>query len=587
MNTRKVSLFLLGCVLGVASLAAQVGVSPYKSPRVTFTDASGIPLAGGCVFTYAGGTSTPQATFTDYTGSTPNSDPVILDATGSAVMWLGPYTYKFVVWSNGGTNCASGTQEWMVDQVPGNVYLNATLTGATLINPTITGGTIDGTVLGGSSPVSVTANYFSGPIGTGGGAPAPGKFTQVSTPVDSMTFSATPAFLANSYSTFILTLTGNVTSSTITGGAVGQIISFEVCQNATGGYTFAWPSNFVNAPAMPTTPSVCITPQFFFDGASWQYLNNTAASTGGAYSNVTWSATPTFAVNPAFVFGLTLNGSVTSSTITGSVAGDAIGFNLCQNSTGGFAFAWPSGFLNAPAMPLAPSTCITPQFFYSGTNWILLTPNPPLSAQTVTFSTTPAFNAAGYNAFTLTLSANVTSSTIASGVPGQWVSLNICQNTAGGFTFVWPTNLLNAPTITATPSACTDVLAIYNGSNWLTATATGATAPTATNCLTSSTCAGGSTYASGTTYTNHTTYAVTEHVVMQYENTGAPQGCEYELIANLNGSLIANNGIHNDCQGAATDTFTVPPGATFSATVTHITGGSEAFAITAWTETIP
>jgi hypothetical protein len=104
-----------------------------------------------------------------------------------------------------------------------------------------------------------------------------------------------------------------------------------------------------------------------------------------------------------------------------------------------------------------------------------------------------------------------------------------------------------------------------------------------TNCLTTS-CAGGSTYASGTTYTNGSAAAVTEEVVMQYENTGAPQGCEYELIALVNGVQVGNNGIHNDCQGAASTTFVVPPSATFSATVTHITGGSSPFVIANWVE---
>jgi len=107
-------------------------------------------------------------------------------------------------------------------------------------------------------------------------------------------------------------------------------------------------------------------------------------------------------------------------------------------------------------------------------------------------------------------------------------------------------------------------------------------ASTQTNCLTTS-CVGGSTYSSGTTYTNTSSHAVLEEVTMSYE-TYSTQGCEYELIAIVNGLTVGQNGVHNDCGGAATDTFKVPAGATFSATVTHVSGGSSSFSITSWAE---
>ena len=127
---------------------AQNPVVPFRTPRVTFQTSTGQPLSGGCVFTYQGGTTTPQATYTDYTGGTSNSNPVLLDSTGSAVMWLGANSYKFTAYSAGGTNCASGNLQWTVDQVPGDEFLNGTISGATITNPTITGGTQSGTALG-------------------------------------------------------------------------------------------------------------------------------------------------------------------------------------------------------------------------------------------------------------------------------------------------------------------------------------------------------------------------------------------------------------------------------------------------------
>lgn len=62
-----------------------------------FTDDDGEPLASGKVYTYTAGTSTPLATYTDSTGNTANANPVILDPTGYAPLWLANSSYKFVV----------------------------------------------------------------------------------------------------------------------------------------------------------------------------------------------------------------------------------------------------------------------------------------------------------------------------------------------------------------------------------------------------------------------------------------------------------------------------------------------------------
>ncbi len=60
-------------------------------------------LVGGKLFTYAAGTTTPQATYIDSTLTTPNTNPVILDARGSAAIWLDPTkTYKYVLQDSAG-----------------------------------------------------------------------------------------------------------------------------------------------------------------------------------------------------------------------------------------------------------------------------------------------------------------------------------------------------------------------------------------------------------------------------------------------------------------------------------------------------
>jgi microcystin-dependent protein len=60
-------------------------------------DANGNPLAGGKLYTYEAGTSTPKATYTTAAGNIANSNPVILDADGYADVWLETGGYKFVL----------------------------------------------------------------------------------------------------------------------------------------------------------------------------------------------------------------------------------------------------------------------------------------------------------------------------------------------------------------------------------------------------------------------------------------------------------------------------------------------------------
>ena len=56
------------------------------------------PLVGGKLFSYIAGTSTKQATYTDSTGNVANANPIILDSTGHADIWLDiTKTYKFVL----------------------------------------------------------------------------------------------------------------------------------------------------------------------------------------------------------------------------------------------------------------------------------------------------------------------------------------------------------------------------------------------------------------------------------------------------------------------------------------------------------
>lgn len=66
-------------------------------------------------------------------------------------------------------------------------------------------------------------------------------------------------FDANLGSGFDLTLTGNVSASTLINQAPGDIFTFIIAQDATGGRTFAWPPSLVGtAPICPLPNSVTV-----------------------------------------------------------------------------------------------------------------------------------------------------------------------------------------------------------------------------------------------------------------------------------------------------------------------------------------
>ena len=57
-----------------------------------YSTATGIPLVGGKVYAYVPGTSTPKDTYTTSAASVANTNPVILDSRGEAVIyWVGSY----------------------------------------------------------------------------------------------------------------------------------------------------------------------------------------------------------------------------------------------------------------------------------------------------------------------------------------------------------------------------------------------------------------------------------------------------------------------------------------------------------------
>lgn len=91
------------------------------SPKMQFFDANGNPLVGGKLYTYSAGTTSPLATYTDSTGTSANTNPIILDSRGEANVWLGVGSYKMIL------KDSVDALIWTVDNILGAPSSNAAL----------------------------------------------------------------------------------------------------------------------------------------------------------------------------------------------------------------------------------------------------------------------------------------------------------------------------------------------------------------------------------------------------------------------------------------------------------------------------
>ncbi len=94
-------------------------------PIQKFFDNNGRPLTGGLLYTYVAGTTTKIATYTDDTGATQNTNPVVLDYRGEARVWLDPtLSYKFTLSPEGDTDPPT-RPIWTVDNIASGITLAA------------------------------------------------------------------------------------------------------------------------------------------------------------------------------------------------------------------------------------------------------------------------------------------------------------------------------------------------------------------------------------------------------------------------------------------------------------------------------
>lgn len=127
------------------------------NPKFTAFDGNGLIVASAKLCTYAAGTTTPQATYTDSALSVANTNPVIMDSAGRATVFLSATSYKFTLLTAGtDLTCSTGSTLWSQDNI-----------GAV---PT-TSGNVDMLCTAGENIVAGQAVYWS----DGSGSKSPGQ----------------------------------------------------------------------------------------------------------------------------------------------------------------------------------------------------------------------------------------------------------------------------------------------------------------------------------------------------------------------------------------------------------------------------
>jgi hypothetical protein len=106
-----------------------VSISLFAGIGAQFFTDDGVPLAGGLIYSYAAGTTTPKTTYTSSLGTVAHTNPIILNSAGrvpSGEIWLTLGGYKFILATS--TNVTIATYD-NVFSVAGDFNLVANFTG--------------------------------------------------------------------------------------------------------------------------------------------------------------------------------------------------------------------------------------------------------------------------------------------------------------------------------------------------------------------------------------------------------------------------------------------------------------------------
>jgi len=106
-----------------------VFLSPIGGAGWQFFNNDGTVLSGGLIYTYAAGTTTPQATYTTSAGNIAHANPIVLNSSGrvsTGEIWLTASPYKFSIFTATSTLIATydnisgiGAAEYQVQNFTG------------------------------------------------------------------------------------------------------------------------------------------------------------------------------------------------------------------------------------------------------------------------------------------------------------------------------------------------------------------------------------------------------------------------------------------------------------------------------------
>ena len=276
-----------------------VNLSPVAGAAQQFFSNSGVPLAGGLLYTYAAGTTTPLATYTTAAGSTANSNPIVLNSAGRLdnEVWLtSTLTYKFVLKDSGGVTIAT------YDDIPGIGSVSGLTSGTSLLSGNGSGGFSNVVIGSNLSFVGGTLSATTGGSGAGTvtsvALTAPAAFTVTGSPVTTtgtlaLTYSGTPVPISSG-GTGTSTLTAN---SVVLGNGTSAVQL--VAPGTAGNVLVSDGTTWASGPNAGTTTALAIGTYCFARATAFPFgtiypgndISGSYLIPSGTYNLVTYSTT--------------------------------------------------------------------------------------------------------------------------------------------------------------------------------------------------------------------------------------------------------------------------------------------------------
>ena len=170
----------------------------------------------------------------------------------------------------------------------------------------------------------------------------------------SVAYSPTPTFNATSTNGFQMALTGNITSSAITGVSIGQLVAFYFSQDSAGGRTIVWPASMVGT-IQPDPAANAVSVMLFradLSGnlrAASPMISNNGVFFGSRVASPFGLTAPTVSTNDNSI------NVATTAWVNQLMAGSIIG-NGYIKLAGGLILQWGTGSEQGPGTRNVPVT---------------------------------------------------------------------------------------------------------------------------------------------------------------------------------------------------------------------------------------